>query len=237
MEIDQLTQNTDKIGSIAIIGSGIAGIQTALDIANSGFKVHLIEERPNVGGVMAQLDKTFPTNDCAMCIVSPKLVSVGRHPDIEILTNTTVEALTGSAGRFKVKMHRAPRYVDMSKCTGCGDCEKVCETTVPDPHNLGLCTAKAIRLPHLNAWPKRFVFDREAVGDAEAKKIADACAYGAIDFEATATTETIDLPLGEEDAALDLDALVEHLEQQHLPHAAIIDSGTGPSDSWRPQRS
>jgi heterodisulfide reductase subunit A len=99
MEIAQLTQNTEKIGSVAIVGSGIAGIQTALDIANSGFKVYLIEEKPNVGGVMAQLDKTFPTNDCSSCMMGPKLAELANHPNIEILAYTEVLRVDGQPGR------------------------------------------------------------------------------------------------------------------------------------------
>ena len=95
MTISQPTQHTGKIGSITVIGSGIAGIQAALDIANSGFKVHLVEEKPNVGGVMAQLDKTFPTNDCSSCMMGPKLAELANHPNIEILPYTDVLDVNG----------------------------------------------------------------------------------------------------------------------------------------------
>ena len=96
-----------------VVGSGIAGIQASLDLANSGMKVFLVEREISIGGVMAQLDKTFPTNDCSACILSPKLVEVGRHPNVEILTRRTVETVEGEPGRFKVKLTKAPRFIDL----------------------------------------------------------------------------------------------------------------------------
>ncbi len=120
---------TRPVGAVLIVGAGIAGIQSALDLANSGFKVYLVESGPAIGGTMAQLDKTFPTNDCAMCIVSPKLVDCGRHPNIELITNAELEELTGIPGRFVVKVKKKPRYVDEDKCTGCGLCVENCPVT------------------------------------------------------------------------------------------------------------
>jgi len=111
-----------KVGSVLVLGAGIAGIQSSLDLANSGFKVYLLEQTPAIGGVMAQLDKTFPTNDCAMCIVSPKLVDCGRHPNIEIITNAELGKVMGEAGNFRVEVRKNPRYVDEDKCTGCAAC-------------------------------------------------------------------------------------------------------------------
>jgi len=118
--------NTDAIGAVMVIGGGIGGIQSALDLANSGFKVYLLEEKPALGGVMAQLDKTFPTNDCSMCIMSPKLVDVGRHPNIELITHAELDEVTGKAGNFSVRILKKPRYVDEGKCTGCGVCVDNC---------------------------------------------------------------------------------------------------------------
>src|SRR5512135_1217255 len=100
-----------------VVGSGIAGIQASLDLANSGMKVYLVDNGISIGGVMAQLDKTFPTNDCSACILSPKLVEVGRHPNVEILTRRTVKGVEGGPGRFTVKLAKAPRYIDLAKCT------------------------------------------------------------------------------------------------------------------------
>src|SRR5512140_1116209 len=108
-----------------VVGAGIAGIQASLDLANSGMKVYLVDKSISIGGVMAQLDKTFPTNDCSACILSPKLVEVGRHPNVEILTRRTVTDLAGVAGNFRATLKKEPRFVDLSKCTGCGDCANV----------------------------------------------------------------------------------------------------------------
>ena len=119
-----------KVGSVLVLGAGIAGIQSSLDLANSGFKVYLLEQTPAIGGVMAQLDKTFPTNDCAMCIVSPKLVDCGRHPNIEIITNAELGKVMGEAGNFKVEVRKNPRYVDEDKCTGCAACTQNCPVSI-----------------------------------------------------------------------------------------------------------
>lgn len=109
-----------------VIGGGIAGMQTALDIANAGFKVYLVEREPSIGGRMAQLDKTFPTLDCSACILTPKMVDVARHPNIVLLTYSEVEAVKGEAGRFRVRVRKKARSVDMDKCTSCGLCAENC---------------------------------------------------------------------------------------------------------------
>jgi heterodisulfide reductase subunit A len=119
MDTGKLTHHNQKIGSIAIVGSGIAGIQSALDIANSGFKVHVIEEKPNVGGVMAQLDKTFPTNDCSSCMMGPKLAELANHPNIEILAYTEVLSVDGEPGRVEMTLKKKAPAVDTEKCLGC----------------------------------------------------------------------------------------------------------------------
>ncbi len=119
----------ETTGAVMIVGGGISGMQSALDLANSGFKVYLVESSPAIGGKMAQLDKTFPTNDCSMCIVSPKLVEVGRHRNIELLTHSEVVGLEGEAGNFKARIVQHARYVDIDKCTGCGLCEIACPVT------------------------------------------------------------------------------------------------------------
>ena len=123
----------DKVGAVLVIGGGVAGIQAALDLAEAGQKVFLLEDSPVIGGNMARLDKTFPTNDCSMCILSPKLVEAGRHLNIELLTHAELQAVEGEAGHFTVTVKRRPWYVDLEKCTGCGDCGKV---DVPDPDRL-----------------------------------------------------------------------------------------------------
>jgi len=123
----------EKVGAVLVLGGGIAGIQAAIDLAESGQKVYLLTTEPAIGGMMPRLDKTFPTNDCSMCILSPKLVEAGRHLNIELLTCADLESIEGEAGRFSVKVRQRPRYVDPDKCTGCGLCANV---DVPDPSEL-----------------------------------------------------------------------------------------------------
>jgi NADH:ubiquinone oxidoreductase subunit E len=117
---------SEKIGAVLVAGSGIGGMQAALDLAESGFKVYLVEEGPAIGGTMAQLDKTFPTNDCAMCTLAPRLVDCGRHPNIEKLTYSELVGLEGQPGRFRARVLKKPRSVDQTKCTGCGECSTAC---------------------------------------------------------------------------------------------------------------
>ena len=129
-------------GSVLVVGAGIGGMQASLDLAESGMKVYLLEHSPAIGGTMAQLDKTFPTNDCAMCIMSPKLVEVGRHLNIDILTTADIEEISGEPGDFKVKIRQHPRYINIDACTGCGKCEKVCVLEQPAIKVLPLSLAK-----------------------------------------------------------------------------------------------
>ena len=115
-----------KTGAVLVVGAGIAGIQASLDLANAGYKVYLVEQSPSIGGTMTQLDKTFPTNDCSMCIVSPKLVECARHPNIRMMTYAELEKLEGEPGNFKAVLRSKARSVDASKCTGCGACQAAC---------------------------------------------------------------------------------------------------------------
>jgi len=132
MDIDSRTQTESsenpggKVGAVVVVGAGISGMQAALDVANSGFKVYLVEKNPSIGGNMAQLDKTFPTNDCSTCMISPKLIEVAKHPNIEILSYSEVEEIAGTPGHFKVKIRKQARYVDESICAGCGTCVEAC---------------------------------------------------------------------------------------------------------------
>ena len=115
-----------KVGAVLVVGGGIGGMQAALDLAESGFKVYLVDKKPSIGGVMAQLDKTFPTNDCAMCTMAPRLVEIGRHKDIKVITLADLEKVEGTPGRFEVTLRKHPRFVDEEKCTGCGQCMSMC---------------------------------------------------------------------------------------------------------------
>ncbi|MCB2189905.1 MAG: FAD-dependent oxidoreductase [Deltaproteobacteria bacterium] len=145
-----------KVGAVMVVGAGIAGVQASLDLANAGYLVHLVEKTSAIGGRMAQLDKTFPTNDCAMCIISPKLVECGRHLNINIITNAEVESLSGDPGNFEVKVHQEPRYVDMEACTACGDCIKECPVTVPNEFDQGLSQRKATFKRYAQAYPNAY---------------------------------------------------------------------------------
>ena len=151
----------NKIGAVLVIGSGIGGIQAALDLADSGFKVYLLDRSPSVGGVMAQLDKTFPTNDCAMCILAPKLVSAGRHPNIELITYAELEGISGNAGDFAVKIRKKSSFVDWDKCNGCGVCWEKCPIKVDSEFECGIGKRKAIYVPFPQAVPNKAVIDKE----------------------------------------------------------------------------
>jgi len=145
-----------------VIGGGISGIQTALDIADHGYEVLLVEKGPSIGGHMIQLSETFPTLDCSQCIMTPKMVEASRHPNIRIMTYHEVESISGYVGNFKVKIKKKPRFVNPDTCTICGDCEKVCPQIVPDEFNMGLSFRKAIYLPFPQAVPGTYTLDIDA---------------------------------------------------------------------------
>ncbi len=155
------TQPSQSIGAVMVVGGGIAGMQASLDLAESGFKVYLVEAKSAIGGHMAQLDKTFPTNDCAMCNISPKLVETGRHLNIEILTDTEVVKVDGQAGNFTATLRRKPRYIDTSKCTGCGECATVCPVSLPDLYEEGLGTRRAAYRLYPQAVPAAFAIEKK----------------------------------------------------------------------------
>jgi heterodisulfide reductase subunit A len=147
------------MGDVVVIGAGVAGIQAALDLAGHGIHVHLIEREPSIGGHMAQLDKTFPTNDCSMCILSPKMVDVQRNQNITLYTCAEVETIEGSVGNFTVTVKKHPRYVDESTCNGCGDCILICPVEVYNRFDAGIGVRKAIYKPQPQSVPDIVIKD------------------------------------------------------------------------------
>jgi len=166
-------KQTDPVGAVMVVGAGIAGIQASLDLAEAGYRVYLVEEKSAIGGHMAQLDKTFPTNDCAMCIVSPKLVDCGRHRNIELLTNSRVLSVQGEAGDFSVRVNTQPRYIDTDKCTGCGDCADVCPVITPNRFDQGLADQRAAYKLYPQAVPNAFAIEKLGISPCR-----DACPAG-----------------------------------------------------------
>lgn len=146
-------ESTKNKGDVLVVGGGISGIQASLDLAETGFRVYLVDKSPAIGGKMSQLDKTFPTNDCSMCIESPKFIECSRHPNIEILSNTEVLRVEGEAGNFQVTLNKKPRYVNENLCTGCTTCVEYCPVNVPDPYNQNLSLTKAVHIHFSQAVP------------------------------------------------------------------------------------
>jgi heterodisulfide reductase subunit A len=183
------------VGAVMVVGGGIAGVQAALDLADSGFYVYMLEKMPGIGGVMAQLDKTFPTNDCSMCILSPKLVECGRHLNIEILAPARVTGISGQAGRFTVQVSKPARYIDMSKCIACGLCAQKCPKKVPDEFNQGLAKRKAAYVYYPQSVPLKYAIDSQQClyfkKGGKCKACEKFCPTGAVDFSQTDVTQEI----------------------------------------------
>jgi heterodisulfide reductase subunit A len=179
-----------------VIGGGVAGIQAALDLANTGYKVFLVEKKPSIGGRMAQIDKTFPTMDCSICILAPKMSEVGHHPNIELLTNSEVQDVKGYIGNFKVKVLKNSRYVT-DDCSACNDCSEVCPVTAPNEFDVGLATRRAIFTPFAQAVPATYIVDQTLCLNKEGimtcDKCIDACERKAIDFDMEPVTLELDV--------------------------------------------
>ena len=172
-----------------VIGGGIAGIQTALDIADAGFEVDIVEKKPTIGGKMTQIDKTFPTLDCAACILTPKMVDVAQNDKIRIFSYAEVETVKGFVGNFHVTIRKKARFVDEDKCTGCGLCTEKCpQKKVPNEFNLGLDTRRAIYIPFAQAVPKVATIDADYCSMLKSGKCgvcSKVCTAGAIDYKQT----------------------------------------------------
>ncbi len=238
-----------------VIGGGIAGIQTALDIAEAGFAVDIVEKQPTIGGKMTQLDKTFPTLDCAACILTPKMVDCAQNEKIRIFSYSEVEAVSGFVGSFRVTIRKKARYVREDVCTGCGLCTEKCpQKKVPNAFNLGLDTRRAIYIPFAQAVPKVAVIDADycsMLKNGKCGVCAKVCAAGAIDY--TQKDELVECEYGAIVAAtgynpIDLSGydefaysrspdVVSSLEFERLMNAAGPTGGTllRPSDKTHPK--
>jgi heterodisulfide reductase subunit A len=183
--------------NVLIVGGGITGIEAALQIADSGKKVYLVEKEPTIGGYMARFDKTFPTLDCAACILTPKMVNVAQHPNIELLSYSDVTGFSGYVGNFTARIRRRPRYVEEEKCNGCSLCTEKCPISVPSEFECGLGKRKAIYRPFPQAVPNIPVIDREHClffTKGICKVCVKFCPRGAINFDQK--EEFVDLEVG-----------------------------------------
>jgi len=181
---------------VLVIGGGVAGIQASLDLADRGLKVHLVEKSPSIGGVMAQLDKTFPTMDCSICILAPKMIECYRHPNITIHTLSTVKDLDGEEGNFSITIHKKPRYVDETKCTGCGICSEKCPTSIKDNWQEGLTDKKAISIMFPQAVPLVAYIDKDNClyfQKGICQVCSKVCPAGAIDYTQSDIYEKINV--------------------------------------------
>jgi len=196
-------EHSDKtIGAVMVVGGGIGGIQASLDLAESGYKVYLVEKSPAIGGVMAQLDKTFPTLDCSMCILSPKLIECGRHPNIELVCDAELMEVDGEPGNFTAKVLKHPRYVDIDKCTGCGECAEACPIATSNEFEQGLVDQKAAFRPFAQAYPNAFAIDKRQRGPCvltcpagtNAQGYVALCAQGKIEESLALIKEKLPIP-------------------------------------------
>jgi len=179
-----------------VIGGGVAGIQAALDLADTGYRVYLVEKEPSIGGMMARIDKTFPTMDCSICILAPKMSDVGHHPNIDLLTNSEVSEVKGYIGNFHVKVLRKPRYVTKD-CSACGECTKVCPIITANEFDVGLATRHGIYTPFAQAVPSTYIIDMNLCLNKDGVVVCDkcikACERQAVNFEMKPQTEEIEV--------------------------------------------
>ena len=237
-----------------VIGGGIAGIQTALDIAEAGFPVDIVESKPTIGGKMAQLDKTFPTLDCSACILTPKMVDCAQNENITIYSYSEVESVSGFVGNFTVKIRRKARYVDETKCTGCGLCTEKCPMKkVPNEFNLGMDNRRAVYIPFAQAVPKVAVIDPDycnMLKNGKCGVCSKVCTAGAIDYKQTDTFieekygaivaatgfEIADISRYDEYAYSQSKDVITSLEFERITNAAGPTGGTllRPSDGRHP---
>lgn len=231
----------EATGAVMVLGGGIAGIQASLDLAESGYLVYLVERKSSIGGRMSQLDKTFPTNDCAMCMISPKLIGCASHPNINIITMAELIELEGSPGKFTARIKKHPRYVDEEKCVGCGICAQKCPVKIADEYNEGLNSCKAIHLRYPQAVPLVYTIDRDHCiyfSKRRCRACEKFCKNNAIDFNQTG--EEISLKVGSVILAtgLDLFRAEEAVEFGYGRYENVITtmeferclSATGPTD-------
>nr|WP_302578351.1 CoB--CoM heterodisulfide reductase iron-sulfur subunit A family protein [Methanobrevibacter arboriphilus] len=203
-----------------VIGGGVAGIQSALDLADMGFQTYMVEKQPTIGGRMGQLDKTFPTLDCSMCILAPKMVDVGKHENIELLTYSEVREVDGYIGNFKVKVERKPRYIDEELCVGCGSCVEVCPIEMPNYFDEGIGMVKAAFIPFPQAVPLCATIDKDYC--IECKLCDQICERGAVKHDQE--SEFIDLEVGTIIVATGYDPYdpTEKLEYGYGAHTNVI---------------
>jgi heterodisulfide reductase subunit A len=209
-----------------VMGGGVAGIQAALDLADTGYKVYLVEKTPSIGGKMAQIDKTFPTLDCSICILAPKMSDVGKHPNIELIAHSEVIDVSGYIGNFKVKIKKRPRYVK-KECTACGDCAEVCPVEVPNEFEVGLTYRKAIYIPFPQAVPALYLIDEKSclgLDPNTCAKCKDVCGPNAINF--TDKEEEVELEVGTIIVATGLDVYnpEELTEYGYMKYSNVITS-------------
>jgi quinone-modifying oxidoreductase subunit QmoA len=236
--------------SLLVIGAGIAGITAALEAAETGAEVVLVEREAAIGGRVLRLNNYFPKMCPPSCGMEINIRRLERNPRIRVLTSSKVTAAEAGNAGWSVEITTDPAWVK-SNCTACGDCESACTTEIDDPHNLGMSKTKAIRLPHPSAWPRIYTFDRAAVPDDEAKKIADSCTVGAVDLDAEETAQTLQFgavviatgwkpyPLEKlEELGGGLDNVIANVEMERMASASGPTGGDirRPSDGEAPAR-